>query len=797
MPLLSAGLVFSVFAPGAFGQGKLPVPIQKSYANEAVPVDLAIANDERLIEMLKKNGIIAKDATPVEADKALQQYLHKRALASGTAKANDSLSKKRATVINQIKEEMDRNGIYKGKGNKKGNAKQNTVNPVQAEPSNGQQRKDEVLVLLIDYPDLPHGQLTAAETDMYYSNPDDYSHQHYQDMIFGENGYKGPDGKTKISMKQFYEQQSGGTYTVDGEVAGWYTADHPAAYYGGNDPVGGSDVKPRDLIKEALAKAANDPSVDLNRYDQEDQFDLDGDGNTREPDGLIDHVMVLHSGVGEEAGGGQIGDDAIWSHSWDLGGVATIPNTQTDIPYWGGVLGAFNYTVEPEDGAAGVFAHEFGHDLGLPDEYDTLYSGSGEPVSFWSIMSSGSWTGKVPGTEPSGFSPYDKEFLQQSMTTDTFTPNWQSGTEVNIDDITSKGTELLLDETSTKGTNNDVVKVNLPNKVTEINKPTSGQYEYFSGSGNNLQNRMTTTLDLTNAKTAQLTFKTWYSIEEHYDYATVRVNGTPIPGSFTTNDNPYGSNPGNGITGESNGWQDATFDLTDFVGQEIQLSFNYNADGGVALPGFYVDDINVTADGAAIFTDDAEGTSPFALAGFSKTTGTKNTTQYYLLEWRTHNGSDSGLAHINRKGTMLSYDEGLLVWYVDNSYDNNWTGPGYHPGDGFLGVVDADQHNNIWHYKDWKSPNGSYDVNKLLGSNSYQMHDAAFSLNSGSNVTIGDKSFYLKDNFTQSNALFDDRNDYRNLQDPDVGRNIPKLGLKVRVVGQSSDGSVGKIFLFR
>ncbi len=41
-----------------------------------------------------------------------------------------------------------------------------------------------------------------------------------------------------------------------------------------------------------------------------------------------------------------------------------------------------------------MFAHEYGHDLGLPDEYDTKYSGQGEPVESWSIMSGGSWAGK-------------------------------------------------------------------------------------------------------------------------------------------------------------------------------------------------------------------------------------------------------------------------------------------------------------------------------------------------------------------------------------------------------------------
>lgn len=64
---------------------------------------------------------------------------------------------------------------------------------------------------------------------------------------------------------------------------------------------------------------------------------------------------------------------------------------------------AYDYTIEPEDGAVGVFAHEYGHDLGLPDEYDTKYSGQGEPVESWSIMSGGSWAGKIAGTEPTSF----------------------------------------------------------------------------------------------------------------------------------------------------------------------------------------------------------------------------------------------------------------------------------------------------------------------------------------------------------------------------------------------------------
>jgi len=66
--------------------------------------------------------------------------------------------------------------------------------------------------------------------------------------------------------------------------------------------------------------------------------------------------MVVHSSVGEEAGGGSLGGDAIWSHRWNLGGVAPITGSPVPaVDYWGeGTMYAYDYTIEPADGAAGV-----------------------------------------------------------------------------------------------------------------------------------------------------------------------------------------------------------------------------------------------------------------------------------------------------------------------------------------------------------------------------------------------------------------------------------------------------------
>ena len=105
-------------------------------------------------------------------------------------------------------------------------------------------------------------------------------------------------------------------------------------------------------------------------------------------------------------------------------------------------------------------------------------------------------------------------------------------------------------------------------------------------------------------------------------------------------------------------------------------------------------------------------------------------THYYLLEWRSQNGVDEGLKNIRRGASLMSYDPGLVVWYVDESYGDNWTG--VHPGDGFLGVVDADQHTNYW-------------SDKALGSTRYQMHDAAFGLSKSEKMFLNYPGLFTND----------------------------------------------------
>ncbi|MED4227864.1 immune inhibitor A domain-containing protein [Neobacillus cucumis] len=798
--IVSTGLVLSSFGPLAFAQtsngsnlNSVQPTTQILEKYQGGPFDVGLVNDDLLLNSLIKQGVIDKNASAAVKQTALKNYIANRAKAASQMAGPKSVKEIRANL--QTKAGLKHKPPGKTKGQDSTTPKTNPgngngdVNPIQKETWNGPVRQDKELVILIDFPDYPYTDLPTRDgkdPGTVLSLPS-YPTDHYKNMLFGKNGYTGPSGQNLISEKQFYEQQSGGSYTVDGDVYGWFTADHPAAYYGGHNAAGGNDSKPRDLINEALAKVAAS-GVNLSQYDIEDPYDLDGDGDLREPDGIIDHLVVVHSGIGEESGGGSLGQDAIWSHSSNLAGPTVIPGTsgQAKVKYWGGSLVGYGYVVQPEDGAAGVFSHEFGHNLGLPDDYDIAYSTPyDEPVGYWSIMSAGSWAGKIAGTEPTGFNAKDKEFLQSTMPGS----NWFKPVTYDLSDLTGKGQFVKLDEASVKGTNADAVRVNLPDKVTQVNTPASGSYEYFSGSDNNLDNSMTTTVDLTGETSAELTFKTWYDIEQDWDYASVKVqqgsDWVTVPGNITTTTNPNDQNPGNGITGSSNGkWVDAKFDLSQFAGQKINLRFNYWTDVAAIHPGFYVDDVSVTADGATILSDGAENsTSPFTLNGFKKDQGTVSTTNYYLLEWRNYAAADKALADISRGHSLLAYDPGLVIWYVDNKYTDNVEAD--HPGHGFLNVVDAHQNVASW-------------TDGTIASNRYQIKDAAFSLNKTGNVFL-DYHDITNRNLVEAGQApvpaFNDAKAYYNPSYSYIGVQLPQIGLKVNVVGQAKDMSVGSIHL--
>lgn len=170
------------------------------------------------------------------------------------------------------------------------------------------------------------------------------------------------------SMTSFYKKLSYGALELTGEVIGYIRAPQPYSFYTAGESGTGMDF-PRNtpgLLRDVLTIFCQ--SDNLKR------FDSDGDG-------FVDGIFLIHAGPGAETESSPAKrKEMIWSHKWVL--PRAFVNQGVKV---------FAYSTEPEDGKLGVFSHEFGHSLGLPDLYDTSYRSAG--VGSWCLMGGGSWGG--------------------------------------------------------------------------------------------------------------------------------------------------------------------------------------------------------------------------------------------------------------------------------------------------------------------------------------------------------------------------------------------------------------------
>lgn len=201
------------------------------------------------------------------------------------------------------------------------------------------------------------------------------------------------------SVRGYYRETSYGSTSAHGLLdvvtvnlpssVGWKRLPQTMAYYvaGGDNGTGTYPNNAQKMVEDAIAAA--DPYVDFSQYDN------DGDG-------WVDNLFVIHAGQGAEYSGSS---SHIWSHQW----------WTKYTPYVDGVS-VGSYSTEPEfwsspgDMTIGVYCHEMGHVLGLPDLYDRDYSSSG--IGEWSLMAGGSWNGATGmGESPARFDAWSASQL--------------------------------------------------------------------------------------------------------------------------------------------------------------------------------------------------------------------------------------------------------------------------------------------------------------------------------------------------------------------------------------------------
>ena len=195
------------------------------------------------------------------------------------------------------------------------------------------------------------------------------------------------------SLYDYYRWASGNRLSVAGHVVATVHLPHDKFYYGYN-----SWGLSRTSTPHNVAGMVRDALVACNSQVVWSDFDLDRDG-------FVDMLWVVHAGIGGEASPNRYDND-VWSITSRLAGYWTgtsayetwefVPGSTTQhirVDRFS-TLPELSYFAPGHRSEIGVFCHEFGHALGLPDLFDTRDAGaSNSGPGNWSLMGTGVYGG--------------------------------------------------------------------------------------------------------------------------------------------------------------------------------------------------------------------------------------------------------------------------------------------------------------------------------------------------------------------------------------------------------------------
>ena len=222
------------------------------------------------------------------------------------------------------------------------------------------------------------------------------------------------------SMRDYFYDQSMGQFDPQFDVVGPVEVPFSCREGGNNSST---------IFQAALDSI--DDEIDFTRYDSDN-------------DGGIDMVFFMVAGYAASYSGNS--QDYLWPHMSYLYGYNSENGYYYYLVYDGMYMGRYASSAEiygwesyGQTGPAGIgtMCHEFSHVLGLPDLYDTDYSGGGGQSSDpgdWDVMAGGSYSDQ--GRKPVGYSLWERTEL-----------GWATP-----DEITGTGPHSLVDITqSNKG----------------------------------------------------------------------------------------------------------------------------------------------------------------------------------------------------------------------------------------------------------------------------------------------------------------------------------------------------------
>jgi len=207
----------------------------------------------------------------------------------------------------------------------------------------GLQETENWLVLRVGFPSMPH---SSSKTNS---------------LLVGTG-----------SAQEYISQMSGGASRLEVTVTEDVWVSKFDESYWGADSQDERDVGNNGLGVDNLVEAS---ATDLLAGMDLSKWDIDGDG-------IIDRLLILHSGNAQESGGPT---DSIWSHFSNL--VNPIQIGKWEIHH---------YTISSIESGLGTLVHEMLHQMGAYDLYDVhsdLPSISWSGLGDWDIMASGNWNG--------------------------------------------------------------------------------------------------------------------------------------------------------------------------------------------------------------------------------------------------------------------------------------------------------------------------------------------------------------------------------------------------------------------
>lgn len=274
--------------------------------------------------------------------------------------------------------------------------------------------EQKILVVLVEFNNIQMSQSDAYWSGTFFGQTGKSIHNYYKEVSRGTLSFE-PAGET-------YANAAVGGNAGDGVVRVHLNMDHPAK----------SGFASTEEMWTAIDAAALS-SIETAAQYLSDAATYDANGNgTLESTEL--HIVTIFAGY-EMSSDPFSPENAIWAHAMSY----SAPGTG-DL---GGGLKLEGYMAVGEQMAwspitIGVFCHELGHSLGLPDLYD--YGNDSMGLGPHSLMSAGSWgaaPGETSGTTPVHLDAWSKirlGFVAPTILSGsgTYTVNAQSKTDYNV-----------------------------------------------------------------------------------------------------------------------------------------------------------------------------------------------------------------------------------------------------------------------------------------------------------------------------------------------------------------------------